>query len=187
MAHTIALRTADADDVPRIVSLLNAAFAMERDFIDKDRTSPPEIERYMTTGTFFVVDGEAGGLAACMYLEQRGERLYLGMLAVNACTQGRGLGRQMMVGGGTPCRVARLPRHRHPHRQPPHRTAAVLSQLGFVDNGTEPWRSRCSQTRAFHPDDEPVGKQCRAGQVGRVGRVEDEARSGLVNSMKPSR
>ncbi len=51
----------DADDVPRIVALLNAAFAMERDFIDNDRTSTPEIERYMTTGTFFVVDGEAGG------------------------------------------------------------------------------------------------------------------------------
>src|SRR5580765_1239293 len=97
MTGTFALRSADADDVPRIVALLNAAFAMERDFIDKDRTSAPEIERYMTTGTFFVVDGDANGLASCMYLEQRGERLYLGMLAVDPSQQGRGLGRQMMT------------------------------------------------------------------------------------------
>ena len=79
-----------------IVALLNAAFAMERDFIDKDRTSTAEIERYMATGAFYVVDGEAGGLASCMYLEQRGDRMYLGMLAVAPGQQGRGLGRRMM-------------------------------------------------------------------------------------------
>ena len=44
MTNTIAIRTAAADDVPRIVALLNAAFAMERDFINRDRTSAPEIE-----------------------------------------------------------------------------------------------------------------------------------------------
>ena len=93
MADTIALRTATTDDVPQIVSLLNAAFAMERDFIDKDRTSPPEVERYMAAGTFFIVDGDERALSACMYLEQRDDRLYLGMLAVNPARQGRGLER----------------------------------------------------------------------------------------------
>jgi hypothetical protein len=74
----ITLRTASDADVPAIVALLNAAFAMERSFIDRDRTSAPEIERYMTTGTFSVVDGTASvvdgtasALASCMYLEQR--------------------------------------------------------------------------------------------------------------------
>ena len=51
----IETRTAGAGDVPAIVALLNAAFAMERAFIDKDRTSAEEIARYMGTGTFFVV------------------------------------------------------------------------------------------------------------------------------------
>src|SRR4051812_49860387 len=91
------LRSADGRDVPAIVALLNAAFAMERDFIDKDRTSAPEIERYMTTGTFVIADGEDGALASCMYLERRGDRVYLGMLAVNPSRQGSGLGRQMMA------------------------------------------------------------------------------------------
>src|ERR1700712_1948861 len=100
MGGTMALRAANADDIPGIVSLLNAAFAMERDFIDKDRTSAPEIERYMATGTFLVVDGDGGGPASCVYLEQRGTRLYLGMLAVNPSRQGSGLGRRMMAAGG---------------------------------------------------------------------------------------
>jgi predicted N-acetyltransferase YhbS len=138
MADTITIRNAGAADVPGIVALLNAAFAMERDFIDKDRTSAPEIEQYMTTGTFFVVDGDANGLASCMYLEQRAERLYLGMLAVNPSQQGRGLGRQMMAAaeryaaslgcGAIDIRIV----NRRTELPPFYRA------LGFVDNGTEP-------------------------------------------------
>ena len=138
MADTISIRSASSQDTPAIVSLINAAFAMERDFIDKDRTSAPEIERYMTTGTFFVADGDAGGLASCMYLERRGDRLYLGMLAVNPSQQGGGLGRQMMdaaarhaasVGcGAIDIRIV----NRRTELPPFYR------RLGFVDNGTEP-------------------------------------------------
>jgi hypothetical protein len=40
--EAITLRTAGTADVPRIVALLNAAFAMERDFVDRDRTSAGE-------------------------------------------------------------------------------------------------------------------------------------------------
>ena len=138
MADTITMRTAGASDVAGIVALLNAAFAMERDFIDKDRTSTPEIERYMTTGTFYVVDGEAGGLASCMYLEQRGDRMYLGMLAVAPEQQGSGLGRRMMDEADRRARAhgccaldIRIVDRRT--ELPP-----FYRKLGFVDNGTEP-------------------------------------------------
>ena len=138
MDETLGLRTATADDVPRIVALLNAAFAMERDFIDKDRTSAPEIERYMTTGTFFVVDGDANTLASCMYLEQRSDRLYLGMLAVNPAEQGRGVGRQMMAAAerqavSLGCNAIDIRIVNRRTELPPFYRA-----LGFVDNGTEP-------------------------------------------------
>ena len=134
----ISIRTAIADDVPLIVALMNAAFAMERDFIDKDRTSTPEIARYMTTGTFHVVDGEAGGLNSCMYLEQRGDRMYLGMLAVAPGRQGSGLGRRMMdeadrqaAAHGCCALDIRIVDRRT--ELPP-----FYRKLGFVDNGTEP-------------------------------------------------
>src|SRR3954466_9412959 len=97
MAATLSLRTATASDIPRIVSLLNAAFAMERAFMDRDRTSASEIAQYLDRGTFFVVDGEDEQLAACMYVERRDRRMYLGMLAINPALQGRGLGRQLMA------------------------------------------------------------------------------------------
>jgi len=134
----ISIRTATADDLPRIVALLNAAFAMERDFIDKDRTSIPEIERYMTTGTFYVVDGEAGGLASCMYLEQRRDRMYLGMLAVAPGQQGSGLGRRMMDEADRQATAHGC--HALDIRIVDRRTELppFYRKLGFVDNGTEP-------------------------------------------------
>jgi predicted N-acetyltransferase YhbS len=138
MADTITIRSASAVDIPGIVTLLNAAFAMEWDFIARDRTSAPEIERYMTTGTFSVVDGGTDALASCMYLEQRGDRMYLGMLAVRPGQQGSGLGRRMMdeaerqtVARGCVAIDLRIVDRRT--ELPP-----FYRKLGFVDNGTEP-------------------------------------------------
>ena len=136
-------RRAGADDVPRIVALLNAAFARERAFVDRDRTSAPEITHYLGLGTFFVADGEDGALASCMYLEQRGDRLYLGMLAVNPAQQGRGLGRQMMVeaerqAASLGCRAIDIRIVDRRTELPPFYRA-----LGFVENGTEPFEDPC--------------------------------------------
>ena len=137
MAATISIRSASTRDIAGIVSLLNAAFAMEWDFMAKDRTSASEIERYMTTGTFFVVDG-AGGLDACMYLEQRVDRMYLGMLAVAPGQQGSGLGRRMMAEAER--HAAAMGCHALDIRIVNRRTELppFYRKLGFVDNGTEP-------------------------------------------------
>ena len=137
--EAITLRTAGTADVLPIAALLNAAFAMERAFVDRDRTSAAEIAQYLASGTFLVVDGDGGTLAACMYLEQREDRLYLGMLAVSPLHQGRGLGRQMMAAaerqavslgcGAIDIRIV----DRRTELPPFYRS------LGFVDNGTEPF------------------------------------------------
>ena len=139
MRHPIGIRAAGAGDVPRIVTLLNVAFAMERAFVDRDRTSVEEITRYFGIGTFFVVDGEPGALATCMYLEQRGDRLYLGMLAVSPALQGRGLGKQMM--GAAERHAASLGCHAIDIRIVNRRTELppFYRSLGFVDSGTEPF------------------------------------------------
>jgi N-acetylglutamate synthase-like GNAT family acetyltransferase len=139
MGHPIALRPATIGDVAGIVALLNAAFAMEWDFINRARTSPPEIEQYMTTGTFLVLDGDGGAIGACMYLEQRASRLYLGMLAVSPAMQGRGVGKQMMTAAerhaaSLGCEAIDIRIVNRRTELPPFYRA-----LGFIDNGTEPF------------------------------------------------
>jgi predicted N-acetyltransferase YhbS len=139
MASTISTRTATADDVPGLVGLLNEAFAMERAFIDRDRTSIAEVSRLQRTGTFFVADGVERVLAACMYVEKRGDRMYLGMLAVNPSQQKRGLGRQMSVeaeshAAALGCRAIDIRIVDRRAELPP-----FYRSLGFVDRGTEPF------------------------------------------------
>jgi predicted N-acetyltransferase YhbS len=97
VSNTLVVRTGGADDIPKIVALLNAAFAMERAFIDRERTSPQEIAQLLQAGTFLVADGAAGALAGCVYIEPRGNRAYMGMLAVDPSLQGRGLGRRLIA------------------------------------------------------------------------------------------
>jgi ribosomal protein S18 acetylase RimI-like enzyme len=139
MASTISIRTATGDDVPRLVDLLNRAFAMERAFIDRDRTTLAEIATLQDTGTFFVVDGEDGVLGACMYLEKRGDRMYLGMLAVHPSQQQRGVGRRMMADAER--HAASLGCHAIDIRIVDRRTELppFYRSIGFVDSGTEPF------------------------------------------------
>jgi N-acetylglutamate synthase-like GNAT family acetyltransferase len=139
MASTISTRTATADDVPGLVGLLNEAFAMERAFIARDRTSIQEITRLQDTGTFFVIDGDEGVLAACMYVEKRGDRMYLGMLAVHPSRQKRGLGRQMMADAES--QAAALGCHAIDIRIVDRRTELppFYLSLGFLERGTEPF------------------------------------------------
>jgi N-acetylglutamate synthase-like GNAT family acetyltransferase len=139
MAATLSIRAATADDVARIVDLLNLAFAMERAFIDRDRTSIAEIARLQDTGTFFVIDGDEGTLAACMYVEKRADRMYLGMLAVHPSQQKRGLGRRMMADAESHalalgCRAIDIRIVDRRTELPP-----FYRLLGFADRGTEPF------------------------------------------------
>jgi N-acetylglutamate synthase-like GNAT family acetyltransferase len=139
MTSTIGIRTATADDVPRLVDLINVAFAMERAFVDRERTSLAEIASLQDSGTFLVVDGGDGVLAACMYLEKRGDHIYLGMLAVHPSQQQRGLGRRMMADAER--QAAALGCHAIDIRIVDRRAELppFYRALGFVDSGTEPF------------------------------------------------
>jgi GNAT superfamily N-acetyltransferase len=134
----VVIREAGPGDVPALVALINAAFAVEWDFVNRDRTSPDEIRGLMTTGTFFVV-GIAPDVHACVYLERRARRVYLGMLSVQPAQQKRGLGRRLMAESEARCRTwgcagidIRIVNRRT--ELPP-----IYKRMGFVDRGTEPF------------------------------------------------
>jgi len=86
---------ATARDIAALIPMVNAAFAVET-FLDGTRTDEERMSEMMSEGEFVIAERETGRVAACVYVEVRGERGYFGMLAVDPAEQGTGLGRRMV-------------------------------------------------------------------------------------------
>jgi ribosomal protein S18 acetylase RimI-like enzyme len=91
----IRFRKALAADQPRLISLINAAFAVEK-FFEGTRTDEMRLTAMMAKGSILLAEDSNGRLLASVYMERRGARGYLGMLAVDPARQHRGLGRRLM-------------------------------------------------------------------------------------------
>jgi len=93
-------RIATGVDAEALMRLINAAFIVERSFIDVDRVRLHEVEELQQSGVFLV----AGEMDACVYVELRRDRGYFGLLSVDPARQGRGLGKAMVDAAEQYCR-----------------------------------------------------------------------------------
>jgi predicted N-acetyltransferase YhbS len=94
------IRLATDADRPRLISLVNSAFSIET-FLEGSRTDNERLSEMMQKGSILVAEdmvAEDGSsrLLACVYTEAKGQRGYLGQLAVDPAHQGKGLGRIMV-------------------------------------------------------------------------------------------
>jgi GNAT superfamily N-acetyltransferase len=142
MIDPIRLRWADAEDVLAITRLINAAFGVERFFIDGDRTSAAEIHRMLIQGGFLLAEDDAFRLYGCVYVERRGgrhERGYFGMLAVDPERQRGGIGRGLIAAAEDQCRacgctVMEIQVVNLRAELPP-----LYRRLGYTETGTAPF------------------------------------------------
>jgi len=95
LENAMSIRMAAPRDVEPLTRLINAAFVVEKPFIEGERIDPEGARTYIGKGKFLVAE-DSTGLAGCVYVELRGERGYLGLLGVEPTRQGRGLGRKLM-------------------------------------------------------------------------------------------
>ena len=87
---------ASPPDAGEIAALINNAFRIaEEFFIEADRISLENVTDLFKTGTFMLGESESV-VAACVYVELRGDRAYLGLLAVDPARQHSGLGSLLM-------------------------------------------------------------------------------------------
>lgn len=89
---SIRTRMALEADQPRLIPLINSAFAVET-FFQGTRTDDKRLAENMRKGSILLAEDDAGELLGCVYVEVRGARGYLGQLAVDPARQGAGLGR----------------------------------------------------------------------------------------------
>jgi predicted N-acetyltransferase YhbS len=93
----ITIRAATPADVDAIVRVINAAFKVERFFIDRDRTDADTVCERMQKGNFLLAEDPTRALAGCVYVEVRGDRGYFGLLAVDPTRQKSGLGKLLVA------------------------------------------------------------------------------------------
>jgi GNAT superfamily N-acetyltransferase len=99
------LRIAEAADAESITRLINAAFQVERFFLDADRIDIGEVRLRLLRGRIILAD-EDGAITGCVYVEPGGERAYLGLLSVEPALQGSGIGKFLMDAAEDHCRAA---------------------------------------------------------------------------------
>jgi N-acetylglutamate synthase-like GNAT family acetyltransferase len=134
----IITRTADLADAENIARLVNAAFRVERFFIDADRTNPDKVRELLAKGKFLLVE-EAGALIGCVYVELRGERGYFGLLAVDPARQRTGMGRNLVDAAEGHCRAAGCLFMDLTTVNLRKELPAYYRRFGYVENGTLPF------------------------------------------------
>jgi len=87
-------RATDAD-VSSIVALVNRAFAIESFFKTGDRTDEAGIRELLQQGPFVLLT-EGEHLIAGIHVKLNGDRIYIGMLAVDPAQQKSGIGSRMI-------------------------------------------------------------------------------------------
>ena len=142
-------RFATASDVPALTSLINAAYTVEHFFKAGDRIDEAGVGAMQAKGMFLILERE-GAPVGSVYVELRGMRGYLGLLAVDPARQGGGAGRMLMAAaeeylrehGAAVCdlRVVNL-REELP---------GFYRRFGYVECGTEPFSDPDEATRPCH-------------------------------------
>lgn len=101
------IEIASTPDIPALVALINSAYrgegskqgwTTEADLIGGLRTDEEDLTEIFKDPdtTFLKYRNEAGQIIGCMRLQQRGDRLYLGMLTVSPTLQAQGVGKQLL-------------------------------------------------------------------------------------------
>jgi ribosomal protein S18 acetylase RimI-like enzyme len=94
-------------DVPSLNDLINAAYRGERsrkgwtteaDFLDGTRCDEKTIHEIITAPqSLFLKYMDGGKILGCVRLDNRGEKMYLGMFAVDPESQGTGIGKKILA------------------------------------------------------------------------------------------
>jgi GNAT superfamily N-acetyltransferase len=144
-----ALRTATAADARAVTALINAAFKVERFFIEGDRTTEGEVQAYMAKGAFLLADQD-GAPVGCVYVEERGDRGYFGLLAVHPAQHGKGLGRSLIEAAEERFRRAGCCAIDIQVVDLRIELAPFYRRLGYVETGTAPFPADARATRPCH-------------------------------------
>ena len=100
--------TATLQDIPELVSLINSAYrgdaskkgwTTEADLLEGEiRTNEETLEQLLQTNgaVFLKYINEQNEIEGCIFLDKKGDQLYLGLLSVSPILQAKGTGKTLM-------------------------------------------------------------------------------------------
>ena len=147
---SVRIRTAGADDVPELVRLINAAFAIERFFKRGDRTAVEEIRELSQRGEFLLLEAPGGAAVGCVYWTSEGDDGYFGMLSIDPDHQGNGFGRLLIDAVESRCRAAACPGVEIHIVNLREELPPFYRRLGYLEAGTVPFPVPEKATRPCH-------------------------------------
>jgi|SRR4051794_29731430 GNAT superfamily N-acetyltransferase len=137
----VRIRIATSADAEKLVHLINSAFIVERVAFDGDRVDLQAVHALMRDGSFLIAEiPDLRDSAACVYLEPRGHRCYLGLLSVTPSLQGKRLARPLAAAAedfarNAGCQAMDL-RIISPRAEP---LLPLYRHLGYTETGTVPF------------------------------------------------
>ncbi len=135
-ASPLRIRLATADDIQRLIPMINAAFTVET-FLEGTRTDLERLTAYFLKGEFLLAEDASGQLIGSIYTELRPPRGYLGMLAIDPAHQRSGHGSTLMAAGenhlrGKGCQAVDITVIEWRTELPP-----IYRKLGYVETAIE--------------------------------------------------
>jgi len=149
MTNSLNMRVACAEDAEAITNLINAAFEVERFFLDSDRIDIDRVHKLFHNGTVLLAEDESG-IVGCVYLEPNGDSMYLGLLSVAPNRQRTGLGAALIHA------AEKFSRDKGFHAielwivNVRKELPGYYSRFGFVETGTAPFPPEIKTTVPCH-------------------------------------
>lgn len=133
-------RQAEPSDAQAIAAVINAAFRVERFFIDGDRTNPEHVRSLLQTGVFLLAE-KSSQLIGCVYVELRGEQGYFGLLAIDPERQKTGLGKRLVAAAEEYCRAAGCQEMELQIVNVREELPGFYQRFGYQETSTAPFKS----------------------------------------------
>src|ERR1039457_2924116 len=132
------VRRALAADCASLIPLINSAFSIET-FLEGTRTDQARLTAMMEKGSILVAEDNSARILACVYVEVRGDRGYMGQLAVDPAHQRAGLGRILVEAAESHlrksgCKAVDIVVLSLRPELPP-----VYRRIGYLETGTGPF------------------------------------------------
>jgi ribosomal protein S18 acetylase RimI-like enzyme len=130
------IRPAIAADRPRLIPVINSAFAIET-FLEGTRTDDDRLAAMMQSGTILAAENASGELLGCIYTEVHPSHGYMGQLAVDPAHQRQGLARRLIAEAEQYLRSQGCPTVKITVLSTRPELPPLYRRFGFVETGTE--------------------------------------------------